>query len=427
MWKKFVRYGFGTCFILGAITLSTWDRFSSLLPLTSLESATEPLESGVPPCPAEELEDLSSEHPLNIERGDTLASLLKRHQINPKQIHQATQALRPVFDPRTLNPRHEVLVSTSPSEDDCTHNLLTLTIRPSMEYEIIVQQDEHSDYTAEKKERHLTFQTRRAEGSITYSLYANAREQGVPDSILGEMIRAFSYDVDFQRSIREGDQFGVYYEVMRDEETGAERSRGIVYAYLTLSGRTFHIYRYKSRDGKIAYYNEKGESIRKSLLKTPVDGARLSSRFGRRHHPVLGFTKMHKGIDFAAPPGTPIMAAGDGTIAKAGRWGSYGNYIRIRHNGTYSTAYAHMRRFAKGMKVGRRVKQGQIIGYVGSTGRVTGPHLHYEVLKKGTQINPLSIQQVSSGKLTGAQLKAFKAEKTRIDLSFQKEEPNQEG
>ena len=187
---------------------------------------------------------------------------------------------------------------------------------------------------------------------------------------------------------------------------------------MTLSGKKNRLYRYKTRDGFTDYYNSKGQSVRKALLRTPIDGARISSGFGKRRHPILGYTRMHKGLDFAARRGTPVYAAGDGFVEYAGRKGSYGKYIRLRHNGSFKTAYAHMHRYARGIRNGRRVHQGQIIGYVGSTGRSTGPHLHYEVHKNGRQVNPRSIKLPAGRNLTGHELRAFKTKVANLKKQY---------
>ena len=188
----------------------------------------------------------------------------------------------------------------------------------------------------------------------------------------------------------------------------------ILFADLDLGDRDLKIYRYVDKNGHADYYNEKGESIRKALLRTPVNGARISSGFGMRNHPILGYTRMHRGVDFAAPVGTPIYAAGDGTVGYAGRKGGYGNYMRIRHNGTYASAYAHISRFASGMSEGHKVKQGQIVAYVGQTGMATGPHLHYEILVNGEQVNPANVKFKTGGALQGKELAAFRNNVSRI-------------
>ena len=192
----------------------------------------------------------------------------------------------------------------------------------------------------------------------------------------------------------------------------------IQYAKLTLRGTELPLYRFETPEGNLDYFNTKGESVRKALMKTPIDGARLSSRFGNRKHPILGYTRLHAGVDFAAPRGTPIYAAGDGTVTVAGTNGGYGKYIKIRHNGTYSTAYAHLNGYARGVRKGKRVRQGQVIGYVGSTGRSTGPHLHYEIHRNGKQINPLGLKLPSGEKLKGQTLEAFLSLRDTVDRQF---------
>lgn len=208
------------------------------------------------------------------------------------------------------------------------------------------------------------------------------------------------------------------YEQFRGENGDVVHQGNIHYAKLTLRDKGVPLYRYTTTKGNLDYFNAKGESVRKTLMRTPIDGARLSSRFGKRKHPILGYTRMHSGVDFAAPRGTPIYAAGNGTVVQSGRNGGYGNYVRIRHNGTYQTAYAHLSKFARGARRGARVRQGQVIGYVGTTGRSTGPHLHYEVLRNGRQINPRSVRIPSGEKLKGAELKKFLAMRDARDVEF---------
>ena len=229
------------------------------------------------------------------------------------------------------------------------------------------------------------------------------------------MIRIYSFDVDFQRELQPGDSFEVLYEALFENDGSLAKTDGVLYASLTLSGQRLDMYNFTPHSGHSDFFDSKGQSVRKTLMRTPIDGARLSSRFGMRKHPVLGYSRLHKGTDFAAPRGTPVYAAGDGVVESAGRNGAYGKYVRIRHNSTYKTAYAHMRRIAKGMRRGKRVRQGQVIGYVGSSGRSTGPHLHYEVLRGGRQVNPLKIKLPSGEKLKSADLESFERERARIN------------
>ena len=207
----------------------------------------------------------------------------------------------------------------------------------------------------------------------------------------------------------------MFFERLHDDLGRPVKEGNLLYANLTLSGTALRLYRYEDADGIIDYYNEHGHSVRKALLRTPVDGARLSSGFGMRRHPILGYSRMHQGIDFAAPSGTPIKAAGDGVIEVAGRDGGYGNYVRIRHNSEHKTAYGHLSRFASGIRPGVRVRQGQTIGYVGSTGQSTGPHLHYEVMVNNAQVNPMSLRLPTGKVLAGLDLAVFLELRQRVD------------
>jgi murein DD-endopeptidase MepM/ murein hydrolase activator NlpD len=253
-------------------------------------------------------------------------------------------------------------------------------------------------------------------GVIAESVYGAARAAGLPNQTLAEMIKLLSWDVDLQRDIHPGDRFEAVYERRLNEDGAFAAAGDLLFVGLDTREREVEAYRFAAADGTASYYDRDGRALRKWLLRTPIDGARLSSKFGPRRHPVLGYTRMHKGIDFAAPTGTPILAAGDGVVDFAGRNKGYGNYVRVRHDGEYSTAYAHLSRFQKGMKRGRRITQGEVIGYVGSTGLSTGPHLHYEVLRRGAQVNPLAIKAAAfADRLRGAELSRFLALRDRID------------
>jgi murein DD-endopeptidase MepM/ murein hydrolase activator NlpD len=250
---------------------------------------------------------------------------------------------------------------------------------------------------------------------IHTSLAAAADRAGVPPSVLAEMIRAFSYDIDFERDIHPGDAFTVLYDRVEDEFGRPTRFGQLVHAEMVLEGRSIRLFRFTPKDGEPGYFTGDGENIRKPLLRTPIDGARLSSEFGMRRHPILGYTRMHQGVDFAAPSGTAIYAAGDGTVVQVGRLNGYGNYVEIKHNEQYTTAYAHLSAFARGLKEGERVRQGEIIGYVGMTGTATGPHLHYEVHAHGSAVDPQSIKMPAMTRLAGADLKAFEAHRATVE------------
>ena len=255
------------------------------------------------------------------------------------------------------------------------------------------------------------------EGKILQSLYKTAIDLNVKPNIIVEFARIYGFQVDFQRDIRKNDNFQIMYEVFEDDNGKIFETGNIIYANLKLSGANNTLY-YFNQKGSEGHYDENGKSIKKALMKTPINGARLSSPFGMRKHPIDGFNKMHRGTDFAAPMGTPIMASGDGVITRA-RWcGGGGNCVKIKHNSTYETIYAHMKSFAKGIKEGRKVRQGQIIGYVGSTGLSTGPHLHYEVIVNGKKVNSQRLKLPSGKTLKGESREKFELERIKIDLKL---------
>ena len=250
---------------------------------------------------------------------------------------------------------------------------------------------------------------------IKNNLYSSAINAKIEPNIIVEFARIFGFEVDFQRDIRKGDWFEIYYEKFEDDNGRVKDTGKIIYASMFVNGEEINLYNFNYKNEE-EYYDIKGKSITKSLMKTPINGARLSSSFGMRKHPILGYNKMHKGTDFAAPSGTPIMASGSGTVTRA-RWcGGGGNCVKIKHNSTYETVYAHMKSFAKGVKEGKKVKQGQIIGYVGSTGLSTGPHLHYEVIVNGRKVNSQKLKLPSGKILKGQERNEFEIERIKIDL-----------
>jgi murein DD-endopeptidase MepM/ murein hydrolase activator NlpD len=376
------------------------------------------------PRPEEVKEDLAGQptsRVVRVRKGDTLMDILVKAGAPRPQAHQAITALQKVFNPRKLKPGQDITLTLAPVSDAAGNGgkgaggLLGLRFEPDFEREVGADRNADGGFTPVEVRNELTLSAARARGVIKTSLYEAADAAGVPPKVLIEMIRTFSYDVDFQRDIQPGDTFEVMFERLVDDQGHVAETGKVLFASLTLSGNPLPVYRYAPDKGDSDFFNHKGESVRKALLRTPVDGARLSSRYGKRKHPVLGYTRMHRGIDFAARKGTPIVAAGNGVVAAAGRNGNYGNYISIRHNSEYRTAYAHLSRFAKGIRKGRRVKQGQVIGYVGSTGMSTGPHLHFEMMRNSRKINPLSVKMPTGRKLKDAELKKFLAAKAEID------------
>ncbi len=253
------------------------------------------------------------------------------------------------------------------------------------------------------------------EGKIRQSLYKAASDLGIKPNIIIEFAGLYGFQVDFQRDIRKNDSFQIMYEVFEDDNGKIFETGNIIFSDLRLSGINNVLYYYGKKESE-GHYDENGKSVKKALMKTPINGARLSSKFGMRKHPIDGFNKMHRGTDFAAPMGTPIMASGDGVITRA-RWcGGGGNCIKIRHNSTYETVYAHMKNFARGIKEGLRIKQGQIIGFVGSTGKSTGPHLHYEVIKNGKRINSQKLKLPSGKALKNKERQEFEINKIKLDV-----------
>lgn len=253
------------------------------------------------------------------------------------------------------------------------------------------------------------------QGNISNNLYSSATSSGMEPGIIIEFARIFGFEVDFQRDIRKGDKFQVMYERYLDDRNKMVKTGKILYAFLDVNNQKIKLYRFEQKND-FDFYDIKGKSIRKALMKTPINGARLSSPFGNRKHPILGFTKHHNGTDFAAPTGTPIMASGNGTVIKAGWCGNGGNCVRIRHNSSYTTGYGHMSKIAT--KTGRRVRQGQIIGYVGNTGMSTGPHLHYTVSHNGKYINSQKLKLPSGKILSGEERRKFEVQRIKLDVSL---------
>ncbi len=346
---------------------------------------------------------------IEIGRGDTLAGVLQTAGLNSADSYQTVKALSEKYDPRGVKPGQKLSVHFEPGTQESERGAFTkmvMQVDPVREIVVSRSGDVFKTAISEKK---LVKNTYAGKAKIETSLYGSAARAGIPSQVIAEMIRIYSWNIDFQRDIQPGDKIEVMYEAEETEDGEYAKFGNVLYANLTVGGREVPIYRYEMADGRIDYFQPDGISIRKTLMKTPIDGARISSGFGMRKHPVLGYSKMHKGMDFAAPTGTPIYAAGDGVLEYAGRFSSYGNYIRIRHNSQLKTAYAHMHRLGKGMSVGKRVRQGEVIGYVGTTGRSTGPHLHYEVMVSNKAVNPRSVNLPTGEQLVGKDLQRFKS------------------
>ena len=391
---------------------NTW--FPSTNPRAGDEENADTLSVVPMPIPAE-LPPVAVDTHVTVRRGDTLKAVLTRAGIPGGDAEQAIRALTKVYNPRQLKPGFEIFLQIQPpAHKNGRASLISIDFIAGPEKDVSVLNEGGGRFTAEVYHRTLTPQLAYGRGTIESSLYLAGTRAAIPAAILTNLITLYSFDVDFQRDIQPGDAFEISYEILNDEAGTPVRNGDILVASMTLSGNTMKLYRFKTESGFNDYFDETGQSAQKTLLRTPTDATRISSGFGRRRHPVLGYTKIHRGIDFAAPPGTPIYAAGDGVVEKAGWSGGYGKYIRLRHNGTYKSAYAHMRQIARGIKAGVRVKQRQIIGYIGATGRVTGPHLHYEVIRNGRQVNPQTVRLPAGNRLKGAELTRFKETVSQI-------------
>lgn len=352
-----------------------------------------------------------------VDKGDTLLAILLASGVGRTEAVGAIEALDGVFRPKDLRPGHEITLSFNKLDEhpaaDATLPLASLSLQPSVERDVVVNRGDNGEFIAAEIERPLELQLAHGAGTIDSSLFEAGKDAAVPVEMMTQVIKAFSYDIDFEREIQPGDRFEVVYERYEDEHGRLARTGNLLYGALVQNGKAKEIYRFEALDGHADVYNARGESVRKDLLRTPLDIVRITSKFGMRKHPILGYSKMHKGVDFAASTGTPIFAAGDGVIARIGKQRGYGNYVQIKHNSKYATAYAHMSRFGKGLRKGSKVRQGDVIGYVGSTGMATGPHLHYEVLVDGAQINPTSVK-LTGRKLQGKDLRHFEALKAEM-------------
>ena len=347
-----------------------------------------------------------------IEKNDSIEKILKKFSVKNADVKDISVKLKKQKLANIYSGRNLSLIIKKLENGSNTVVNLVFPISNTRSVEVRKSQDEFII-----KENILKLYKKEVviKNQITNNLYTSAIEAGIEPNIIVEFARIFGFEVDFQRDIRKGNWFEIYYEKFLDDNDKVRDTGKIIYASMFVNGDELNLYNFNYK-GDEEYYDIKGKSITKSLMKTPINGARLSSSFGMRKHPILGYNKMHRGTDFAAPSGTPIMASGSGTVTRA-RWcGGGGNCVKIKHNSTYETIYAHMKSFAKGVKEGRKVKQGQIIGYVGSTGMSTGPHLHYEVIVNGKKVNSQKLKLPSGKILKGDSRKEFELERIKIDL-----------
>ena len=328
--------------------------------------------------------NLQNKKIIKIKSGDSLQRILLKEGIPQSEINKIYSQIIKKFDLKKIQQGQDLKVILNKNNNQISISRLSFQLDSLSTVHLYSNQNDYAVKIIKKNLEKINFL---AQGVIQNSLYGSASKVGVDPEIIIEFARIFGFEIDFQRDIRANDEFKIFYERYEDDDGETHKNGNILFAYMKNNGREITLYRYTDAKKISGYYTADGKSIEKALMKTPINGARLSSVFGFRKHPILGYNKLHQGTDFAAPRGTPVMASGSGTVERASWFGAYGKYVSIRHNSTYKTAYAHLSGFGKGIKAGTKVQQGRIIGYVGSTGRSTGPHLHYEVLVNNKRVN----------------------------------------
>jgi murein DD-endopeptidase MepM/ murein hydrolase activator NlpD len=397
--------------------------------------STEGEGTDIPTAPANDVREAT------LERGDTLPAVLVEAGASPQDAMAAVHALARIYDLRNVRTGQSFelnfapppapkpvaeIIYTPPNAAAAARDtaqtetgagrLLSISFSPTIEHDVTVTRASDGSFTAQDEFKKLEAHYHRAGARIDSSLYLAAMQAGIPARVVVQLIHMFSYEVDFQRDIKAGDSFEVYYNYYYTADGQPAKQGEIAYAAMHLLGRTVALYRYQPRGEDTAdFFDARGQSAKSMLMKTPVDGARISSGFGMRFHPVLGYTRMHKGIDFAVPSGTPVMAAGAGSI-QTERWeNGFGNFILLNHGNGYATGYGHLSRFAAGVHPGSHVRQGQVIAYSGATGMATGPHLHYEIRIHGTQVNPATVKVARGRMLFASDLRDFQVARLHID------------
>ncbi len=343
-----------------------------------------------------------------VAKGDTFLSILKDFNSTDDKNFTIINKINKYYDLKKLKVNDKIIIYTDPKIRQIKK------IEISIDFDVVLEIQIDDIVVIKKKQLEKESYQNSFEYKIEESLYGDGLKNNLPQDILIKLIKLFSFDLDFQRDIKKNTIVSVSYEFDRINYNNKIEYKDITYALIKIDKKNLEYFRFITDDGFVDYFNRDGKNVKKSILKTPLDGARLSSSFGMRKHPISGYNKMHKGVDFAAPKGTPIYAGGNGVIEYVGINGGYGKYIRIRHNNDYKTAYAHLSGFKKGISKGIRIKQGDIIGFVGSTGNSTGPHLHYEIIFRGKQINPMKLKLPSGKVLKGDELERFNTEYKKI-------------
>jgi murein DD-endopeptidase MepM/ murein hydrolase activator NlpD len=348
-----------------------------------------------------------------LQEGETFTGALKQADLQDDEINDVVNIISKKIDLRKLNVGTLIETYTKSVNDKKIIN--EIIIYPDIEKKIYVKKVNNKFVAGEDKKK-LFSKLKLYEVEIHNSIYESLKKIDTPDEIIMEFVQLYSFDIDFQRDIRKGNKIKIFFEIYTDSQNNYIKSGNINFSEIILDDESYELYRFQSEgDEFVEYFNSDGKSATKALMKTPINGARLSSGFGMRKHPILGYNKKHQGVDFAAPTGTPIMAAGTGHIEFVGNNGGAGKYIRIKHLNGYKTSYSHLSKYASGIQKNVKVRQGQVIGYVGNTGLSTGPHLHYEVIFNGKRINPMKMKLPSGKQLKDKNLEIFLAEKERIN------------
>ena len=355
--------------------------------------------------------NLQNKKIIKIKSGDSLQRILLKEGIPQSEINKIYSQIIKKFDLKKIQQGQDLKVILNKNNNQISISRLSFQLDSLSTVHLYSNQNDYAVKIIKKNLEKINFL---AQGVIQNSLYGSASKVGVDPEIIIEFARIFGFEIDFQRDIRANDEFKIFYERYEDDDGETHKNGNILFAYMKNNGREITLYRYTDAKKISGYYTADGKSIEKALMKTPINGARLSSVFGFRKHPILGYNKLHQGTDFAAPRGTPVMASGSGTVERASWFGAYGKYVSIRHNSTYKTAYAHLSGFGKGIKAGTKVQQGRIIGYVGSTGRSTGPHLHYEVLVNNKRVNSQRLNLPSGRSLNKEEIIDFNTQIKRV-------------
>ena len=350
---------------------------------------------------------------LKVRNGDSIQRILYDQKISPSDVNNVINALRREYNIGTLRNDQKVYLIIKREKNGNFISRLTVNIDNITSVHVFLNKD--NVYETKRVTKILTKKNHLVETTIDRGIYRTAKQSGIENSIVAQFARLYGFEVDFQRDLKKNDKIKIFYERYLDDDGVSQRTGNIIYSEITNVERNIILYRYEYPNGSIAYFTPEGKSIEKSLMRTPINGAKLSSRYGFRIHPILGYNQMHQGTDFAAPIGTPVMASGAGTVEYSGWKGGYGKFISIRHSAVYQTNYAHLQDYAKGMRRGAKVQQGQVIGYLGSTGSSTGPHLHYEVVVNGKKENSQTLKLPSAAPLEGNNKNLFEIQKRNID------------